>query len=316
MSKNKPLSLHISPKNGNFASWLTQPKSFCFSFFTFSLMAFYASPYFQQTSLHEWLNEPFISDEGYLLLCLEGKVSIEVGQTVFHLSAGDVFIVFPADFVSMQHVTEDFTCRVLNYDDDLLRAASLNKESTVFDLLRNHRIYLQEKTLTQVVVLIFQLLDHVKELVSPQAWRNIVQLQLASFFSAFHDHATRQHLLDLHNKESRQEELVRRFMQLVESSYSTEREVAWYASQLCITPEYLNRVVRNQTHRTAKELIAPFLLMHVKHRLLTLEEPINQISSEFHFSSPSFFSRWFREKTGLTPNQFRKSAFSKIKIKK
>jgi len=40
MSKNKPLSLHISQKNGNFASWLTQPKSFCFSFFTFHFSFF------------------------------------------------------------------------------------------------------------------------------------------------------------------------------------------------------------------------------------------------------------------------------------
>ncbi|MDL2242025.1 helix-turn-helix domain-containing protein [Bacteroidales bacterium OttesenSCG-928-L03] len=84
-----------------------------------------------------------------------------------------------------------------------------------------------------------------------------------------------------------------------------EQGIAFYAEQLNISPNHLNKSVKAVTGKTAAGLLDDFRLTRIKNLLRTTDQPINQIGFTLGLEDPSYFSRFFRKKTGMTPGRFR-----------
>ena len=83
--------------------------------------------------------------------------------------------------------------------------------------------------------------------------------------------------------------------------------VAQYASALGVTPNYLNKTVKHHTHRTAIDWIEIARLNLAKQLLRDPEVPIVDVAARTGLDDQSYFARFFKKKTGLTPSQFRNS---------
>lgn len=103
------------------------------------------------------------------------------------------------------------------------------------------------------------------------------------------------------NAESR----VVRFQELVNEHFATETGVDFYADKLCVTPNYLNRIVQRTLGQTTKAYIQSRRIDEAKHLLRYTAMPIGLISDRLHFDTPSYFVRAFTKVTGQTPLQFR-----------
>lgn len=101
--------------------------------------------------------------------------------------------------------------------------------------------------------------------------------------------------------------LVYKFKNLVNDSVFEYHEVNDYANQLNITPKYLNECVKDVLNVSAKNIITEQLLMRSRHALKFSNRTIKEISFELGFSSPDYFSYFFKTHTGLTPSALRKS---------
>jgi AraC-like DNA-binding protein len=104
---------------------------------------------------------------------------------------------------------------------------------------------------------------------------------------------------------TRKEVLTHDFFELLAKHYVTERQVTFYASKLCVTPKHLSTMVKQVTHAPIQEWINSVTLLHIKRRLLTGTETIQQISEDLNFQTPSTFVRYFRQHTGVTPSKYR-----------
>ena len=69
-----------------------------------------------------------------------------------------------------------------------------------------------------------------------------------------------------------------------------ERQVAFYAGRLCVTPKYLSAVVRQQTGRTAQACIETYVVTESKALLLSTDLSVHQISDRLIFSSQSIYA--------------------------
>ncbi len=96
-----------------------------------------------------------------------------------------------------------------------------------------------------------------------------------------------------------------RFLQLVFEKGSIPLSVAEYASQLGVTPNYLNKTVKNRTRRTAIDWIEIARINIAKSLLKDPSISIADISARVGLPDQSYFSRFFKKKTGLTPSEFR-----------
>ncbi|WP_281513432.1 AraC family transcriptional regulator [Bacteroides acidifaciens] len=97
------------------------------------------------------------------------------------------------------------------------------------------------------------------------------------------------------------------FIHAVEAEYMMRHEVEYYADKLCITPNYLNKIVKQSLSTTVKSYIHQKLFAEAKRLLSYTILSVNEIAEWLHFDSASHFVRFFRKHADMTPLQYRQS---------
>lgn len=101
-------------------------------------------------------------------------------------------------------------------------------------------------------------------------------------------------------------DLFNRYRLLVESHFMDHWEVSRYAGTLGLTAERLNRICRQQAGVSAFEIVQDRLLREACRRLIYIVVPVSQLAYELGFADPGYFCRFFKRRTGISPNQYRK----------
>lgn len=98
------------------------------------------------------------------------------------------------------------------------------------------------------------------------------------------------------------------FKKLVSEFFSVHKSVSDYALKLNVSPNYLNALCRKHEGKTATQLIHERLLLESKRLLYATEMNVKEISFYLEFEDVSYFNRFFKKQTGLTPSQYRKQS--------
>jgi AraC family transcriptional activator of pobA len=80
------------------------------------------------------------------------------------------------------------------------------------------------------------------------------------------------------------------------------------AEQLHLSPRYLSDLLKQETGKTALELIHLSLISEAKNLLKTVDRSIAEIAYDLGFENTSYFTRLFKKQTGMKPLEFRKHA--------
>ena len=104
----------------------------------------------------------------------------------------------------------------------------------------------------------------------------------------------------------RNEDIYSRFMQYVFIHCREKRNVEFYASKLFVTSKYLSTVIKNVTGKTASDWIEDVLIEEIQYELKHSNESISEIAFKLNFPNISFFGKFFKRKTGVSPLKYRK----------
>ena len=74
-----------------------------------------------------------------------------------------------------------------------------------------------------------------------------------------------------------------------------------------ISPNYLNDTMREVTGQSASEVIQDRIILEAKAQLVQTELTVNQIAYQLQFHDSSYFCRFFRKHTGVSPQVFRET---------
>lgn len=99
------------------------------------------------------------------------------------------------------------------------------------------------------------------------------------------------------------------FKSLLNKKYKEVTSVNEFACLLNITPNYLNIVVKETTGLTANELMHKRIILEAKRLLINDHSDIVQIAFGLGFKDASYFARFFKRFTGLSPTEFRKNIY-------
>lgn len=287
-----------------------------------------------RSGLEEWQEGPQVLTYGAILICRKGKARLNVNYKDWELYEGAVITLFPNDVVELKvdgdckspetengdfksPQTENGDCKslqtancfqaeILKYNPSLLREASLQLEQTVYSSLRKDRCRQDTPVVTNIINGMFSLLKVYFDQSECTCISQLVLCQLKAFFIGFHEYLQRnpQYRPD-EVKSYRVRELFNRFMMLLEKDYKISRDVNYYAAQMNISSKYLTNIVSLVTGHTPKTIIDQYVILQLKMHLKRTTQSIKEMAWEFHFADVSFFCRYFKKHTGLTPQQIR-----------
>ncbi len=287
-----------------------------------------------RSGLEEWQEGPQVLTYGAILICRKGKARLNVNYKGWELYEGAVITLFPNDVVELKvdgdckspqtengdckspetengdckspQTANSFQVEILKYNPSLLREASLQLEQTVYSSLREDRCRQDTPVVTNIINGMFGLLKVYFDQSECTCISQLVLCQLKAFFIGFHEYLQRnpQYRPD-EVKSYRVRELFNRFMMLLEKDYKISRDVNYYAEQMNISSKYLTNIVNQVTGHTPKTIIDQYVILQLKLHLKRSTQSIKEMAWEFHFADVSFFCRYFKKHTGLTPQQIR-----------
>ncbi len=96
------------------------------------------------------------------------------------------------------------------------------------------------------------------------------------------------------------------FCDLVESNFREALTLAQYARRLKVTQARLNDVCRRVANLPSKELVHERVLAEARRLLRFSLTPVSELGYQLGFTDPGYFSRFFKQRTGLSPSDFRR----------
>ncbi len=103
----------------------------------------------------------------------------------------------------------------------------------------------------------------------------------------------------------RNQQLFANFIALVNQHARLKHNLAFYADKLFLSQRYMSTLVKQVSGRSAKEWIDEALVTAIKVDLRHTDKPLKVISEDMGFANTSFFSKFFKNHTGLTPMEYR-----------
>lgn len=82
--------------------------------------------------------------------------------------------------------------------------------------------------------------------------------------------------------------------------------VAYFAGQANLSTNYFGDLIKHFTGAAPMDHIHEGIIQIAKSKLLKTKLPISQIAYSLGFEYPTYFTRFFRKKTGLSPKDFRR----------
>ena len=101
--------------------------------------------------------------------------------------------------------------------------------------------------------------------------------------------------------------LVYKFKKLVDKKFAVNHKVSDYAEMLNVSDNYLNECIKETIGVNAKAVITEKRIMSSRHELKFTDKTIKEICYELGFSSPDYFSYFFKKHTGITPSMLREN---------
>ena len=242
-----------------------------------------------------------------IAICQEGSLTVSInGQQ--HLLQQDHCALIPPHTIirRMNNPTDTYTIKIAAFSPSFLsETLTLNRQTwRVMNYLAQQPIYPIKSTQSYKIYLYKELLltlvQEKPHTYSQQTRRYHMSGLLCELM------ATLQSLIpEDYNSTQPSHYIVRKFLELVNADDGTHRSVSYYADCLCYTPKYISGIIKEATGKTPLQIINDHAVQQIKRELQRTDQSIKEIADRFEFSNPSFFGKFVKQHTGMTPGQFR-----------
>ena len=247
---------------------------------------------------------PFRMDVTACFVCFRGKSEGFINLKPYTANSPCLVTFLPGHIVEFKSVTDDFTGLFIifssKFTENLVENAS-ERLPLFLSVRDNPVIPLDEETLKRLT----EYFDALKRLAQatdhPYRLEVVRYLTLAFLYGASIDF----YKITDNRKMTHQEMLVEKFLNLVRTHHKKQRELKFYAEKMMITPKYLSKVIRETSGRPANDWIDDHVALEAKALLKSTNMTIQQISDELNFPSQSFFGKYFKRVTGISPSEYK-----------
>jgi len=254
-----------------------------------------------------------------LILGTGGHASADIDGKHYSMSKSEIFVLAPSRFAHIRERSDDFTALGIIFEFEFYQ----NIAKGVFDMgmalqlgQQPHKI-LNEKQYQNMKMLIEGLMERIDTETNEleqmpadlcEARRLVLRELLVSLgttlaYEVLNIYLTNQSFSAI--KLTRKDDIVQRFFTLLFENFREHRELAFYADRLCLSPRYLASIVKQTSGRSPAEWINERVIGEAKQMLNYSGLSVKQIAQQLNFPNQSFFGKYFRHHTGLSPLKYR-----------
>ena len=243
-----------------------------------------------------------------LIIVSEGSARIEIDYISYTARPNSLFIIIPTHLVQPIDVSPDFKGKMIVASTAFLQSyASEKKPSMTYymQFKKNPYTALEPEETKHMDIYIDELRKKIRSR-THFFHREVVQvafvallLEMGNILAGKTDRIIKPVL-------SRKEEIFEQFLELLHKYCWQQHNVAFYAEELCITPQYLSVVLKSVSGKAANRWIEDALMAEAKILLKKPNTTVQQVADMLNFPDQSTFGKFFKKNLGLPPSEYRR----------
>lgn len=256
---------------------------------------------------------------GYsLIFVYKGEMTIGIDYIPYTIKKNDVMELFSHHLIDSIRISSNLKAYQIILSPDLFQgiiqqtelSASIDLHTGGFRLVKT-----MESCEMNILMNQFERLRNSMTRRDHHLFRNLVHAELALLMLEFanikisHSSKIKQSYQHTHK-----EEIVARFIQLLINNCKEESEVSFYSTKLCITPEYLSKIMKTFSGKSVNVWIQQARISEAKILLRKPDSSVNQVADELGFSDQSAFGKFFKKHTGKSPLEYQKALSQTFKM--
>ncbi len=253
-------------------------------------------------------NSTYTTEHVLVMICTTGKIHFDYDGQLTTVHNGELFLGVPGSVLSDYMVSPGFVCKLL-----AVKPTEVMASRELHTMVINSLLYIKTHPVAHLTESDAEDVSAYYDLISRrirQAEHRYQNGEVCSLINAFLLRVVGIMDSGLDAMETvssvHGDQLVERFVWMVNEDCGRNRYVEYYADRLNITPKYLSTLVRNTLGRTPSDVIKVVTTKEIERRLRYSTDSIKQISVAMNFPNTSFFGKYFKQHSGMTPNNYRK----------
>jgi AraC-like DNA-binding protein len=227
----------------------------------------------------------------------------EDGTLVF-ISPGQVYSV---DSGGVEVIPSGYA---LVFHPDLIKGTSLSKtirDYNFFSYEVNEALHLSKKERNTIVDCLKKIAEEIEQNIDKHS-RTLIVSNIELFLNYCMRFYDRQFI----TRSNVNKDILMRFENLLKDYFKSGKahelglpSVSYCAEQLHLSPNYFGDLIKKEIGITAHDYIQGKLIDEAKARIFDQYKSMNEIATDLGFKYQQHFTRLFKQKTGMTPNEFR-----------
>lgn len=244
-----------------------------------------------------------------VVIVTKGTMRIKISNRTYEIKSNTLYFIAPGQVSKLYEYRDDVDGYCIAFDIDYFLLCLKNQVQLCFYPFFQFDKYpllplsnVQNKKVLELmskIELEYNSRNEINDDLLTKLYLNILLIEIERIYKLKNE--------GRNSEQSRKRLIASKFKQLVEKNYLSVRKVAEYADMLAMAPNYLNDIVREETNQSASEVIHDRLILEAKAQLIQTEMSINEVAYQLHFNDSSYFCRFFRKQTGVSPQTFRET---------
>lgn len=260
---------------------------------------------FEANLLKGYKNNLRKTECGFFILCIRGTMQVAINGDSHIVGENDLLTLPPGYIMEIQDFSSDIHFYYTGFSSLLIEGINLIKatQHLLLIIMENPIVTLSPLQACSYKMFYESL---ILSYASPIAQTNkeIIKATLTMFIQGSTE------IYKLQNKwylssQSRKYEIYQDFLQLVMKYYTVHHGASFYAGHLGLSLPHFCSTIKKAAGNTPLEVIASIILMDAKSRLKSSNEPVKNIALSLGFNNISFFNKFFKQHTGITPQEYR-----------
>lgn len=249
------------------------------------------------------LGFPFKTNWYGCFICLSGEASGSIDLMPYRLAPSTMVVNVPGQLLEQQATSPDFHGTYIVMDSDFINRLALPYNFKLDRMLREQPVMpLQPKQLEAMLAyrdMVCRLLEDER----PFRTETMRHLTCAFYYGI----GSYLYQLSESRRYTTEETLMQNFLAEINVHYRSERKLSFYADRLHVSAGHLSAVVKHASGKSAGDWIDDYVVGEARAMLKGTSLTIQQISQELGFPSQSFFGKYFKRETGMSPKTYREN---------